>query len=283
MQPCSTSWVRCSCGRAVRCLYTTQQQTQCCKLGQQQQQQQRLTVAAAAAASADARRQLRVKPRGALRVGPAQGRVRAFNALIQFIQCIQVCFVSDRLKDARVPGETSGFEWVNEAADGRPKWGFTAMAAGSTLTLQVSTLVERPPAAGAGGGQQGFEVAGSAEPQPQHQRVAVTLGYLFSFERMGVGQVECFGCACDATQFNGHVPGDKSQLRMHEFFVSQHEACRIAVTVLQKTDSMQHKVKIGALIVGEGPGVGNELQSLVVDQSLWPRADGSGEWMQPLS
>lgn len=53
------------------------------------------------------------------------------------------------------------------------------------------------------------------------------------------------GCECPPTRFNGHMGDRKSLLTLHKLFVTQHDACVLAVEVLADTDSGEHKVRAG--------------------------------------
>lgn len=82
--------------------------------------------------------------------------------------------------------------------------------------------------------------------------VAVQIAHLRSFAHMGWAEVSCLsGCQCAASRFNGHCEEKKSVLVLHRLFVSQHERCELGVTVLNDTDSGEHKVKVAGAIVSD--------------------------------
>ena len=115
-----------------------------------------------------------------------------------------------------------GFEWVNEArAKGDmhpPKWGFTALKAGSTVSFLIDTrdatrggasssssLAPSTAAEEVGGsaGRQGGVAAGNfarddidagfMQGRNSSSLVEVSLAYLRSYEHMGMANISCSG------------------------------------------------------------------------------------------
>lgn len=99
------------------------------------------------------------------------------NILLHFV-CIQakknLCLLGEHLKAAAIKSE--GFDWVNEAQGEAkmhsPKWGFTALKAGSAISFSVDTRLDRLS-------------------HGNDKLVEVSLAYLRSYEHMGKATVSC--------------------------------------------------------------------------------------------
>lgn len=94
------------------------------------------------------------------------------------------------------------------------------------------------------------------EVSPQQPRdMVVWLGYLVSYESMGVANVTCVGgCSCDAARVDGHISERRSQQALTKVLVSQSEACRLVVRVAEETRSSHHKFKVSGVMVSRDVG-----------------------------
>ncbi len=104
------------------------------------------------------------------------------------------------------------------------KPGLVATAAGATVRLLVNTRFPRSPA---------------------EAPVALTVEFLRSYEHMGNARLECVHqCACAPQLLNG-THGVKSSITADATFnVTQALHCAIELTVVDATDSGQHKFKL---------------------------------------
>lgn len=109
------------------------------------------------------------------------------------------------------------------------KPGFMATAAGASVELQVNTRFRHTPVDAA---------------------VALTLEFLRSYEHMGNARLECLHlCACEPQLLNGTHDVKASVAAAVTFNVTQSRHCAIQLTVLNETQSGEHKVKLLALTV----------------------------------
>jgi hypothetical protein len=147
----------------------------------------------------------------------------------------ETCLVGKPLR--RAAFVTKGFEWINEAAaKNGSKWGFTSFEKDSELSIKMSTDM--------GGGK-------------ASKHVSVVLGYLRSYEKMGIFAVQCSaGCICDKQLIDGHDPSRHvSTLQMHKFqVISESPSCTFTISTQPNSNSGSHKVKIGALVLDGGGG-----------------------------
>lgn len=90
--------------------------------------------------------------------------------------------------------------------------------------------------------------AGCPDPNTE---VALGIGHLRSYERMGQAQVSCLsGCTCAPMQFDGHMPEVKASQEFWAYMaVTQSEQCVLEVASLSATGSGQNKVKVTSLLV----------------------------------
>lgn len=175
-----------------------------------------------------------------------------------------VCALGDDLK--RYVVGASGWHYTTEYnSQGLPKPGFIAHAPGSTLDL-----CHRPE----------LRPDQLAAPGPIKVQVAWSLGYLMSYEHMGKMRGECVhsesSCTCGAREFNGHwrlpisqphISRLKLQIRYarrtatssfvpeRSLHLSDESAvascpCKIRLTLLNDTDSGEHKFKLVSLMSG---------------------------------
>ena len=90
--------------------------------------------------------------------------------------------------------------------------------------------------------------AGCPDPTTE---VALGIGHLRSYERMGQAQVSCVsGCTCSPMRFDGHMPEVKASQEFWAYMaVTQSEDCVLEVASLSDTGSGENKVKITSLLV----------------------------------
>eukprot|EP00887_Chlorella_sp_A99_P007996 scaffold12.g7996.t1 len=147
-----------------------------------------------------------------------------------------VCLLRKAFQPAVVA--TAGFEWVNDrpgaTSEGQAKWGYAAIKPGATADVLVDTRIQD-----------------HVHPNETEKTQAV-LGYLASYERMGRARVECVAnCSCEASTIDALWEQRVSLFQMHAMQVTQHEACRLRVTVLNATSDPGGgtRVKLSGLIV----------------------------------
>jgi hypothetical protein len=81
----------------------------------------------------------------------------------------------------------------------------------------------------------------------------VALSHLESYQHMGKANLTCTaGCACKPLLLNGHTHHRHSIPRNVKVAVSQHRACRVRITIVNETETGEHKFKL--------LGVGAELE-----------------------
>eukprot|EP00798_Chlamydomonas_sp_ICE-L_P000319 gene319-33542_t len=158
---------------------------------------------------------------------------------------MDTCIVEDALKTAARVG-SSGFEWTDE---GTGKWGWVATQPGAKLLIHVEAAADGEKAeVGVNIGYlRSFEHMGMAQ-------VGVNIGYLRSFEHMGMAQVEGLsGCQCTTSVLDGNTTETSSLLQLHNIIVSKSTACTLAITVLGTTNALsrEHKFKFGGVMVSE--------------------------------
>ncbi|KDD72119.1 hypothetical protein H632_c3839p0, partial [Helicosporidium sp. ATCC 50920] len=104
---------------------------------------------------------------------------------------------------------------------------------------QQEAVVQPPPAS-------------PAKPPPPPS--IVSLLYLKSYQHMGQARVECVkGCTCAPTVVDAHHGTPASQTYLHTFEASPHKDCRIRVTVLEGSNSGEHKFKVIGAVLSEQP------------------------------
>jgi hypothetical protein len=129
----------------------------------------------------------------------------------------------------------SGFEWRPERPEGasfvEQKWGWSAFDPGDWIELELDS---RAPA----GANVSFGVL-------------VWLSHLKSYEHMGLADVACVsGCTCAPAKINGRSDHRLSVPFPLQLPVSQHEQCRIRVTVSPEPgQTREHKVVLFAAVV----------------------------------
>eukprot|EP00798_Chlamydomonas_sp_ICE-L_P027312 gene27312-4616_t len=180
---------------------------------------------------------------------------------------MDTCIVGDALKTAAQPG-SSGFEWTDE---GRGKWGWVATQPGSKLLIHLGMVADGEQADHSTevginiGYLKSFEHIGMAQVGINigHLRsfehigmaqVGINIGYLRSFEHMGMAQVECIsGCRCTTSILDGNTKERTSLLRLHNIRVAQTTACTLVITILEESNALnrEHKFKVGGVMVSE--------------------------------
>eukprot|EP00887_Chlorella_sp_A99_P006012 scaffold27.g6012.t1 len=137
----------------------------------------------------------------------------------------------------------SGFSWVNERPQAvnvnQQKWGWVAKVGGATADILLDTRSSDKDS--------NTSAAGAQELKNQ-----ALIGYMASYEHMGQARVECVAnCSCNATQFDALWSVRASVMQFHPVLVTQHEACRLRVTVLNETRDPGggKKIKLSGLIV----------------------------------
>ncbi|EFN53595.1 expressed protein [Chlorella variabilis] len=143
------------------------------------------------------------------------------------------CLMGTMMKDL-VTAADPAFKWVNEGTAKKPKWGYVSTQPGSSLEITLSTNV--------------------LEGQEAGYNVSLGVGHLKSYEHMGWWEMTCVeGCACDPLTRNGHhvTPEKQSQLFHAMALVSASDTCRLRFTVLDETESGEHKFKLLGLVISE--------------------------------
>lgn len=89
-------------------------------------------------------------------------------------------------------------------------------------------------------------------------KAQVVLGYLRSYQGMGLARVECrSGCSCTPTLVDGLWDDHTSLVQMHSFQASQHPRCRIRVTIVprkgERAASAGTKFQLAAVMVAHAP------------------------------
>ncbi|KAL4421876.1 hypothetical protein ABPG77_003678 [Micractinium sp. CCAP 211/92] len=132
-----------------------------------------------------------------------------------------------------------GWAWANEGKqECCPKWGLVSRKPGTSAYLTLDTRVE--------GLGQGDEVTAG-------------IGYLRSYENMGVMEVTCGaeegGCTCAPLQLDGHFPEEHAtQINFKPLVVSPSAKCKLKFTVLEDTRSGGHKCNVLAVVFSEAAG-----------------------------
>ncbi|PSC72893.1 photosystem II reaction cent isoform B [Micractinium conductrix] len=138
-----------------------------------------------------------------------------------------------------------GFEYRAERPDRQDpvdqKWGYVGEEEGAWLEMEMNTLDGSSSGAGA------------------QTKATVFLGYLRSYQGMGVARVECKrDCTCLPTRIDGRWKQRVSLTQMHEFQVSQHPRCRVRITIERRPSAggRKHgggKMHLSALMVSHFP------------------------------
>ena len=109
----------------------------------------------------------------------------------------------------------------------------------------------------------------------------IEIAYLKSYVQMGQAAVRCIsGCTCNDTVMEGHHDEKTSQLYLHEFSATQHDACVISLTVLASTQSHRHKVKVSGIMISEeggGQGIKNDRAVDIVHRAVTRSGAGTFE------
>ncbi|PRW56718.1 hypothetical protein C2E21_4783 [Chlorella sorokiniana] len=135
-----------------------------------------------------------------------------------------------------------GFEWRPERPEAADfvsqKWGYRGDKTGSWVELELST-----------------------EEAPGRRGVAtVILGYLRSYQGMGLARVTCAaGCSCKPGLVDGLWRQHTSLMQMTSLQVSQHPRCRLRVTIVprpgQAGGEAGNKFQLTAVMVAHTPVV----------------------------
>jgi hypothetical protein len=146
------------------------------------------------------------------------------------------------------------------ADEHRGKPGFIANESGSQLRLRLRL----PRMASRGNGRGGASNA------------TVHLGYLSSYENMGVASASCLsGCVCGRLILDGHRTGRRvsleelspplevSRARPEANASSSSWACTLAIEVLPQTSSGLHKVKLTSIATTVGATGGLDVRAML--------------------
>ncbi|KAL4853770.1 Cell cycle and apoptosis regulator protein 2 [Chlorella vulgaris] len=147
------------------------------------------------------------------------------------------CMMGVQVKELVTKADPA-FKWTNEGTDKKPKWGYVSNKPGSSLRLTLNT-----------------NVTGRSMPDGT---VSVAVAFLKSYQHMGWFEVVCEGgCSCEPLKRSGHLQQEfnVSQLHLGHMFVTVSEACKLRMTVLNETESGEHKFKLIGLIVSEAAGM----------------------------
>ncbi|KNC48438.1 uncharacterized protein AMSG_04885 [Thecamonas trahens ATCC 50062] len=125
--------------------------------------------------------------------------------------------------------DNSGFEFVDETA--KHKLGLAGMEPGDNVV---------------------FEVDAGDFADDEWREGQLTLMYLTSHQHMGRGRIECLGgCGCETTEIEGHIETKHSVIESEVIplvlkadELGRAHKCQVQVTVLDKTKSEGHKVKL---------------------------------------
>lgn len=143
--------------------------------------------------------------------------------------------------------ESSGFDFIDEGTEDKPKKGYVARNPDSVLRLKINTT----------------------QPQSRSdQLVPVYIGYLKSYEHMGMARLSCTaGCSCEPKSVDAHNALKRSTVHLVVLNVSQAPECVISVTVQSETQSGENKFKISAVMMA---GIGrNEKQAVKLEDGEW--------------
>ena len=153
-----------------------------------------------------------------------------------------LCLTWEELNNDRyIDVEATSKTWTY-ACDVPKKCGWITYTAGDSLLLRVNTTLPRTKLGGA--------TATAAEDTP----VSVHLGFLSSYEHMGMVELKCVGgCSCGPKTLNTHNPSDHtSQIVFLSVTVTQHPVCRVQLRCSKTTTSGEHKLKLANIIVTGG-------------------------------
>ena len=84
--------------------------------------------------------------------------------------------------------------------------------------------------------------------------ILLALGYLVSYEHMGMFSIECLhGCKCEGVHNQTATHASHSSVYKFIYFAaSQHSECRLKISSLRETGSGEHKIKVDTLMVATG-------------------------------
>lgn len=165
---------------------------------------------------------------------------------------IGMCTKADGLQAITLPSGTKGFEYLVEGQDAKMKPGMIGSKAGDTLQLcvDVSRLDEGDD-------------------------FVIILGHLISYAHMGVVRVDCVGgCECTGDELDSHVKdGHLSVFKARTYHSKRVKSnitaarsssglalgvapcgCALQITILEKTNSGEHKFKVLSLMTSLAEG-----------------------------
>ena len=157
-------------------------------------------------------------------------RVLVFPLLVLMCsRCLPLLLPPDALPG--ILDSQTGWAFVNEGSEVKPKKGYVSDVPGSTLTFRVNTTR---------GGD-------------RHKPIYLVIGYLKTYEKIGSAVLSCkAGCLCNSKLVNAHDPITRSsQTFLAQLSVSQVDQCLLSITVSPETTSGHHKFKITSLMMGD--------------------------------
>ena len=131
------------------------------------------------------------------------------------------------------------------------KPGLVALSAGSTVELHLDT---RAASIGSTAAQQldaGVTGQHVAFVETTGHVPFVEIGYLTSYEHMGMATASCVaGCECETLSLDAHTTQHASITRSVTMWPSEHAACTLRVRVQNATRSGEHKFKLQFMLLG---------------------------------
>lgn len=190
--------------------------------------------------------------------------------------------------------EMQGFKWGYDGKLGEfafAKYGFSAEEVGSHVVLEINTDNddfnprgeddEREEEEAMAGFGSGANPRSSLEnvPGPGASNMSVLhLGYLKSYEHMGVARVECIsGCTCKPQDVDAHHTAHNSQTFVTRIEITKHRHCHIQISVLSETSSGEHRFKVNTLAVSEWGAAEDDTGALLRRRALPEQPRGLGQ------
>lgn len=162
-----------------------------------------------------------------------------------------LCAIQEGFKDVVVAAK--GFEYKpdrpREATFVGQKWGWSGARPGDWAELEFDSREHRVPG----------QPAPPEEAPGQRKMAEVYLTHLKGYEGFGTASVECVsGCVCSTKGrvLDGTWAQKATLMQIHRFQVSQHQRCRVRVTVRKQPGAVPqegHKVTLTAIMVSHFP------------------------------